>query len=322
MKKKPLIALSVIFLCLFFIGTLQAKVVIKVAHESSVEHNINKSLLFFAKKVAEKTNNEVEIKVFPNGQLGDERAIYEGVKIGTIDAGTGGLYESVDPKFSLINLPFLFKSYEQVHTVLDGPIGQDLKKRAYDNGYKVMAIFDSGFRQFTNNKKPIWAPEDFKGLVIRTPPIKAIIESMKAFGANVVSIPYGEVYMAMKQGVADGEENSLTNITGMKFYEVQKYISISNYIYSGDMFIMNKKLWDSLSASHQKSLDEAAGEALAFQRNLLKTEELDALDTIMAAGCKVNLVYAPPFYPLVQHMYDDIKEYVPASLVNEIRKMK
>ena len=85
---------------------------------------------------------------------------------------------------------------------------------------------------------------------------------------------------------------------------------------------MNKKLWDSLSASHQKSLDEAAGEALAFQRNLLKTEELDALDTIMAAGCKVNLVYAPPFYPLVQHMYDDIKEYVPASLVNEIRKMK
>lgn len=320
----------IIIICLMFLlsviafasNGVEAKTVIKIAHESSEEHNIHKAFLFFAEKVAEKTKGEVEVKVFANGQLGDEQAIYEGVKLGTIDAGSGGLYPTVDPLFSLINLPFLFRDYNHVHKVLDGEIGKELKDIAWEKGYKVMCIWDGGFRQFTNNKRPIWEPKDLKGLVMRTPPITDIINAMKAFGSVVVSIPYGEVYTALSQGVADGEENSLTNITGMKFYEVQKYISIVNYMFNGDMFIMNPKVWNSFTPEVQKLLQEAVDEALAYQRNLLELEESKAIEIILGAGVKVNLVDPVPFYPLVEDIYKKQEEAISKDLVEKIRSIR
>ena len=326
MKKSLVIFIGLCFICLaisFGQPTAHAKTTIKVAHESSVEHNINKGLLFFAKLVDEKTKGDVEVKVFPSGQLGDERAILEGVKIGTIEAGcAGGLYTAIDPKFALLNLPFMFRNYDHVHKVLDGPIGADLKDRALKNGVKMMCIFDSGFRQFTNNKRPIAKPEDFKGIKMRTPPIAEIVDTLKAFGASIVTIPYGEVYTALKAGVADGEENSLTNITEMKFYEVQKYVSIGNYMYNGDMFIMSPKVWNSLSPANQKALEEAAKETLAYHRKLITDEEKGALDIIKKAGVKVNNVNQAPFVSLVGEVYKKNEGSVPKSLVEEIRKIK
>jgi TRAP-type transport system periplasmic protein len=305
------------------VTSVQAGTVIRIAHESSVEHNIHKSLLFFAKVAAEKTKGDVEARVFPSGQLGDERAILEGVKIGTIDAGSaGGLYTTIDPRFALLNLPFLFRDYDHVHKVLDGPIGADLKDRAWKNGIKIMCIFDSGFRQFTNNKRPITKPEDFKGLKMRTPPIPEIVDTMGAFGASVVTIPYGEVYTALRAGVADGEENSLTNITEMKFYEVQKYISVGNYMYNGDMFIMSPKLWNSFSPQTQKALEEATTETLAYQRKLIREEEQGASAIIKKAGGEINTVNQALFIPLVDGVYQKNEKAVPKSLIEEIRKIK
>ena len=305
------------------VTSAQAATVIRIAHESSVEHNIHKSLLFFAKVAAEKTKGDVEVRVFPSGQLGDERAILEGVKVGTIDAGSaGGLYTTIDPRFALLNLPFLFRDYDHVHKVLDGPIGADLKDRAWKNGIKIMCIFDSGFRQFTNNKRPITQPQDFKGLKMRTPPIPEIVDTMGAFGASVVTIPYGEVYTALRAGVADGEENSLTNITEMKFYEVQKYISVGNYMYNGDMFIMSPKLWNSFSPATQKALEEATKEALAYQRKLIREEEQGASDIIKKAGGEINMVNQALFVPLVDGVYQKNEKAVPKSLIEEIRKIQ
>jgi tripartite ATP-independent transporter DctP family solute receptor len=326
MKRKGLVIfVGLIFLLLSMsIGQPKAlaKTVIKIAHESSVEHNINKAYLFFAKRVEEKTKGDVEIKVFPSGQLGDERAIFEGVKIGTIDAGGGGFGSTMDPRFALIRMPFVFRDYGHVHKVLDGPIGNDLKDRSLKSGYKVMCIFDGGFREFTNNKRPIWGPEDMKGLLMRVPGIPEMVDSIKAFGATTVTVPYGEVYGALRQGVADGEENSLTNITGMKFYECQKYLSVVHYMYDGDTFIMNPKLWNSLSPSNKKMLEEAAAETLAYQRKILKEEEDGALDVVMKAGMKVNLVYQPLFYPLCEEVYKKYEMTVPGSLIEEVRKVK
>jgi len=316
------IAVSAVVL-MALVTNAQAGTIIRIAHESSVEHNIHKSLLFFAKVAAEKTKGDVEVRVFPSGQLGDERAILEGVKIGTIDAGSaGGLYTTIDPRFALLNLPFLFRDYDHVHKVLDGSIGADLKDRAWKNGIKIMCIFDSGFRQFTNNKRPITKPEDFKGLKMRTPPIPEIVDTMGAFGASVVTIPYGEVYTALRTGVADGEENSLTNITEMKFYEVQKYVSVGNYMYNGDMFIMNPKLWNSFSPQTQKALEEATTETLAYQRKLIREEEQGASDIIKKAGGEINTVNQTLFIPLVGGVYQKNEKAVPKSLVEEIRKIR
>ena len=326
MKRKGLVIfVGLIFLLLgLSIGQPEAlaKTVIKIGHESSAEHNINKALLFFAKRVEEKTKGDVEVKVFPSGQLGDERTMFEGVKVGTIDATTGGFGSVIDPRFALIHMPFVFRDYDHAHKVLDGPIGNDLKDRALKNGYKMMCFFDGGFREMTNNKRPIWGPEDMKGLLMRVPPIPELIDSIKAFGATTVTIPYGEVYGALRQGVADGEENSLTNITGMKFYEVQKHLSIVHYMFDAETFIMNPKLWNSLSASNKKMLEEAATETQAYQRKYLKDEEDGALEVVMKAGMKVNLVYQPLFYPLCEEVYKKYEKDVPKSLIEETRKVK
>ena len=328
MKSKRLaVAIGLFFIVMFPaswqpMAMAQAKTVIKVAHESSVDHEIHLSLVFFAKKVAEKTKGEVEVKVFPAGQLGNEQAIYEGVKLGTIDAGTGGLYGTMDPMWEVINMPFLYRDYNHVQKVFDGPIGDELKKRALKNGYKVLAPFHNGFRYFYNNAKPIYAPEDLKGLRMRTPPMPVIIDTVKALGGVPQAIPYGEVYTATKQGVVDGGEQALASIVGMKFYEVMKYITLVPYLYNADVFIMNPKLWNSISPKMQKAIEESAREALAYQRKLFSERTDQAVDVILKNGVKVSVAYAPLFPPHVKEVYAKYEKGFPPGLIEQIRNIK
>lgn len=264
------------------------KVLMKIGHAQPTSHPRHQSLLKFKEIVEQKSAKQIEVQIFASGQLGSEAEQMEAVKMGTIQATRGGQFEAAAPELLIYTMPFLFNDIESVHKITRGPIGEKIAKHAEKNGITIIATGDAGgLRHITNNTRPIVKPEDMQGLKLRTPPIESIIKTMAAFGANPVSIPYTEVYMALKTGVADGQENPLVNITAMKFYEVQKYLTLVNYQYHPDPFYVSSKWFKALDPKHQAILIEAAKETMKYNDELVDKETKASLATLEKA-MKVN----------------------------------
>jgi tripartite ATP-independent transporter DctP family solute receptor len=169
-----------------------------------------------------------------------------------------GVLASYEPKLNAIGLPFLFDSMAKVGKVLDGPIGDELAKDLPSKGIRLLAYWDNGLRQVTNSKQPILKPEDLKGLKIRTPEDKMTLSIFKALGANPAPLAFPELYLALSQGVFDGQENPIVNIYVSKFWEVQKYLSTTNHKYESCPLIISERTWQKLPPDVQKIMKEGA----------------------------------------------------------------
>lgn len=230
----------------------------KLGHASSTESTRHKALLVFKNYVEEKSGGRLLVEIYPAATLGNESDMIESMKLGTQEAFVGGVFDAQTPKLNLILMPFFFNSQADLMKVAKSDIGKMIMKDAEKYGIKMLAFGDGGSRHFTNNIRPIKSPADMKGLKIRTPPIESIMKCMQALGANPVSIPYGDTYMALKTGVADGQENPLANIGDMKFFEVQKYLTLIDYQFHPEPFDVNLAFYNSLPADLQKILEEGA----------------------------------------------------------------
>ena len=205
----------------------------------------------------------------------------DAVKLGTLQATRGGAFERVAPELLIYTMPFLFETDAAIQKVTSGAIGDRIAKNAEKNGIIILATGNAGgFRQFSNNKHPINAPADMKGLKMRAPGIESIIKSLQAFGASAVSIPYGETYMALKTGVADGQENPFINIESMKFNEVQKFLTVVDYQFHPDPFCVSLKWFQALSPAHQKIVKDAAVEAMKLNDSLMDEANRKAFEII------------------------------------------
>jgi C4-dicarboxylate-binding protein DctP len=276
--------------CMIFTASLHAEIVMKIGHAQPTTTPRHKSLIKFKELVEQRTKGAIKVEIYPSAQLGDEAALIDAVKLGTIQGTRGGLFERVSPKLLIYTMPFLFEKLDAIEKVTMGPIGDKIAADAEKNGIYVLTTGDAGgFRQFSNNKHPITGPDDMKGLKLRAPGIRSIVKSLEAFGANVVSIPYGETYMALKTGVADGQENPFVNIESMKFHEVQKYVTIVNYQFHPDPFNVNPKWFKSLSPAHQKILKECAVESMKYNDKLV-TEDNKKAQEIVAKSSKINVL--------------------------------
>jgi C4-dicarboxylate-binding protein DctP len=239
-------------------GTAAKVYTMKIGHASSVDSTRHKALLDFKKYVEDKSGGRIVVQIYPASQLGNEGDMIEAVKMGTLEGFVGGVFDSQTPKLNLILMPFFFNSQADLMKIAHSDIGAMIMKSAETYGLKMLAFGDGGERNFTNNVRPIRTPADMKGLKIRTPPIESIIKCMEALGANPVSIPYGDTYMALKTGVADGEENPLANIGDMKFYEVQKYMTLIDYQFHPEPFDVGIAWYNKLPADLQKILQDGA----------------------------------------------------------------
>ena len=231
---------------------------IKLGHASSIQSTRHKALLVFKSYVEEKSGGRIAVELYPGATLGNESDMIEAMKMGTLEAFVGGVFDAQTQKLNLILMPFFFNSQADLVKVAKSDIGKMIMKDAEKYGIKMLAFGDGGSRHFTNSIRPIRTPADMKGLKIRTPPIESIIKCMQALGANPVSIPYGDTYMALKTGVADGQENPLANIGDMKFFEVQKYLTLIDYQFHPEPFDVNLAFWNSLPPDLQKILEEGA----------------------------------------------------------------
>lgn len=251
-----------------FVGTAQAQTSLRFSSEAPRSDTQFEAATKMNEVLKAKTNGALELKIFTDSQLGTFQAAIAGVRGGTIDLAISGSgnFTGLEPMIGVLDIPFLFRDSAHAYKVLDGEIGTQLLDKLAAQGLKGLAYWDNGWRQMTNSKRPIVKPEDVKGLKMRTTGSPAHIEAFKELGANPVPMPIAELYTALEMKTVDGQEHPLGVFYSSKFYEVQKYVSLTYHAYSALILVMNKAKFDALPAAQQKAVVEAAREAGQFQR--------------------------------------------------------
>jgi len=243
----------------------------------------------FAREVEKRTNGRYKIQNFYSGALGAERESIEALQLGTLDltmTSTGPVPNFV-PEIAILDIPFLFRDYAHARAVLDGPIGQDLLKKFEPKGIHALAWGENGFRNMTNSKHPVNAPEDLKGLKMRTMENPVHIQAYRAFGIIPTPMAFTEVFTALQQGTVDGQENPLSVITSAKLDQVQKYLTLTGHVYSPALILMSKAQWDKLSPADRQAFDEAAKEAVKANRARIDEDERKAVADLRSKGMQV-----------------------------------
>ena len=288
MRRYSILALGLVLL----LGTcvVGADYTMTIGHSQPETSARHKALLFFEEIVEKASEGAIDVEVFPGGQLGTEAEVMEAVQLGVVQGTEGGKFEVATATYLLYTLPFLFDSPEQALEVMRSDVGDAINQEALANGYYVPACgIAGGFRQWTNNVRPITSTDDMVGLKMRTPGIDSIMRTFDAMEANRQSIAYVDVYVALKQGVCDGQENPYSNIAQMKFYEVQEYLTVSNYQVHPNPFFINLAWYEALPDELQKIVTYAARVAMIYNDTIWLAEEMDAYE-IIAANLEVNVL--------------------------------
>jgi len=244
--------------------------------------------------VSAKSGGKMKVQELGGGTLGGEQQQLSAVQGGILDMTlpSATVMGGVVKEFTLLDLPFSFSRGEQVDALLAGPFGQTLMSRLPEKGMVGLAFWETGFRNFTNSRKPVVNVEDLKGLKLRVIPNPMFLESFGALGTNPVPMPFPELYGALESRAMDAQENPFNVILTSKFYEVQKYLSVTNHVYTANPVVISKKTWDKLSPAEQKIIQEAVIEAGAYERKLSRDMSAGARKELEAKGMQVNDV--PP----------------------------
>lgn len=260
----------------------------------------------------------IEVQLFPNRQLGDEKPMMEGMRFGTVDAAiiTNAVVAQMEPGFQLNDLPFLYASEAQARTVLDGNVGKELAKRLEGKGITVLGYMEAGFRHMINNKKPVQTPADVVGVKYRVMQNPVFIDMFTSLGGSAVPMAWGETYTAVQQGMVDGLELPLAFIDSLKVYEVTKYLSQTNHTYTALELLIGNRTLGKLSAEQRKAVTDAAKVAVAEQRKTNYEHGLQMVSVLQGKGMKVNTVSDPAaFRKAVAPMYEKFKPGIGADLM-------
>ena len=305
MNRRHLVALAGALLTAGHLAFAQTPVKLTLGHGAAPGNPRHEAALLFAERVKAKTAGRIEVQVAHSAQLGDDAAMVTALRSGTLDmsANSQGAMANVVPEYAALGLPFLFPDIQKAWQLLDGPIGEDLAKRTAAKGMVVLGYWDNGIRHITNSKRPIKVPADVKGLKIRTPPDTMTVDIMQALGADTQQIKFAELYVALQQGVVDGQENPLANVASAKLYEVQKYLSLTGHKYEATPFVISKRSWERLSPADQKVFTEAAAEATQLQRKLSKEADDKLAAELKSKGVQVDAVDRKAFVEATRSVY-------------------
>ncbi|MDD5494174.1 MAG: DctP family TRAP transporter solute-binding subunit [Dehalococcoidia bacterium] len=279
----------------------------------------------FADLVKERSGGRIQITVYPNAELagGDQVKELTMLQDGSINFTyhSNLLYSNLDQSFAAISMPWLFTDYAQVDTALSGPAGNLLLKEAEDQGIVGLAYGENGFRQLTNSRLPVRMPDDLRGLKIRIPNVELYKSIYKALGATPITMNFGEVTAALKQGQIDGQENPIDIIVSSRLYEVQKYITIWNYSYDALILGMNKKDWDGLPGNAREIIKQAASEASREQIKLSRDAARTQLGLLREKGMTVTEL-TPEQVKVFREVTDPVYVEWSGKIEPEIMKLK
>lgn len=302
MEKNKLLlvlTLSILFVVGLSTFTLAEQVTIKLGFGNQLDPYDASSagMMYFEHYVETESNGEIEVDIYPANQLGTNEEMLEQVKRGTIQMatsmGSGQLAAKYYPNFYIFDIPYLFKSSKVAWDVIN-PKNEFMQKMMNDmaqkSGVRPLGFYVEGRRHFTNDVRPIQTPEDMKGLKIRTMPVPAHMEMVKALGASPTPIAYSELYGAMQTGVVDGQENPINNITYLKAYEVQKYLTLDGHITYLVPLVINEDFYQSLSEEHKKIIDEGALESFRVNNAISNINNMLGLNEVREHGMQVTIL--------------------------------
>ena len=266
-----------------------AQTTMKISISTAQNSHQGVAIDVFAKEVEKRTAGRYKVQTFYNGALGGERESIEAVQLGTQElalSSTGPVPNFV-PETKILDVPFLFRDKAHARAVLDGPIGQEMLTKFDAKGFKALAWAENGFRHMTNSKRDVKAPEDLKGLKMRTMENPVHIAAYKSFGIVTTPMAFPEVFTALQQGTVDGQENPLSVIIAAKFDQVQKHLSLTGHVYSPCIFLMNKASFDKLSAADKQAFLEAAKEGTKANRARVDEDDAKGVADLRAKGMTV-----------------------------------
>ena len=293
MKKVKSIITIVLVSCLALSGVLSAqaaKYEARIGHLESPLQPRHQGLLKVADLVKERTGGEVEFKIFPSSQLGNQRQMNEGVQLGTIEGtvSPAAFLGGFNPAVSILDIPFILPADRtKAQELRQGKFGKELLKSFDSRGFKAITIWPNGRKNFTSNK-PLDSIAAYKGQRFRVMDSRILIEQFMAIGASAIALPFSELYTALQNGVVDAEENPLDTIQRMKFYEVQKYLVLSEHGFMEDFILFNPAWWDKLPTGYQKIIVEAFMEVMPTVEQNKEQAQKNALKVIKKAGVKVS----------------------------------
>jgi tripartite ATP-independent transporter DctP family solute receptor len=300
----------------------QAETVLRSADIHPDGYPTVEAVKFMGDLIKQRTDGRIEVQIFPSGQLGGEKDTIEQTRFGVIDMNRINFapFNNLIPETQILSLPFLFRSEDHMHQVIDGEIGQEIAAAFEPHDLVVLAFYDSGTRSFYNAKHAINTPEDMKGMKVRVQQSDLFIAMIQALGANATPMPFGEVYSALQTGVVDGAENNWPSYDSVKHYEVAKFYSLTEHSMSPEALVMSKMSFDKLSSDDQAIVKAAAKESVPKMRELWKARETEARQRVEAGGAVANQVDKEAFIKAMQPVYDQfVTDQKLQDLVQRIR---
>ena len=284
----------------------------------------------FASAVEAKSGGKMKVQLFLNGALGSDQATLSALKGGTVEMAVmnSGILASEVKALEVFDFPFLFANEKEADAIVDGPIGQKMHAALADRGIIGLSYWELGFRNITTGKKAITKVEDIAGLKLRVIPNAINVDWVKALGANPTPLPFPEVYAALEQGAIDGQENPIAVIAANKFWEVQKNVALTNHQYNPQSVIFSKKVWDSMSATEKKIIDDAADEAVKAQREANRAALSANLELLKKNGMTISTLPAAEIAKLREKMKPVIDKHsaalgtVVADVQAELAKLR
>ncbi|MCR9235530.1 MAG: TRAP transporter substrate-binding protein [Alphaproteobacteria bacterium] len=292
-------------------GAMGADVTLRLAHFAAETHPGHIAALQFAKNVDERTNGSVAIELFPANQLGSPPEQLEQTILGAVDMNlpTHGGLDKYERAFGTVMTPFAFSSYENAHEILDGPFTDWTAPLLEAQGLVMLSHWEYGFRNITNSQRPINSPDDVKGLKLRTPPELQIVAAMEGLGASTTQIAFPELPNALNQSVVDGQENPIGVIYHYKLNEFQEHLALTRHVYNSMIHVVNKSVWDGLSAEQQTILREESANAAKTMREAVQKQEEEELAGLKERGMKITEPDLAPFAALMEPARKRVAEY-------------
>jgi len=265
----------------------------------------------FAERVARYSGGSLAIELHAGGQLGNDLSMVGALRAGTLEMSCpdSATLAGLEPGFSAINYPFTFFSETEADAVLDGSWGKQLLSRLPAHQLLGLAYWENGFRHLTNSRRPLLGVADFAGVRMRTMQNPMLVESFRKLGFDAVPMPFPQVYDALREQRVDGQENPLPTIVASRFYEVQRYLTLSRHVYSAHVLLVGKKAWDALDAAQQTALQRAAGESRDFERRLSRDSNERALAELKQRGMQVTVIARPDAERIRNRLRDVLEKY-------------
>ncbi len=277
----------------------------------------------FEELVEARFPGRVDVRVFGAAQLGEDREMLDGLRLGTLQMHIpSSVLHSVAPEFALFDLPFLVQDREHFERIAAGPIGESLRATLRrDHGLVLLAFWENGFRVITNNVRPVVTPADLGGIRLRTPKDPERVRLFEVLGASPASMSFTEVFSALRQGVVDGQENPLAQLTAARFHEVQRFLSVSNHVYTPAYPLVPARWFDALPPDVQEGLLAAAEETGAWLREFLEEEDRRLL-AMVGGELEVNEVDRAAFAEAAAPVFDHYRERFGGDWIDAARRLE